>query len=332
MGGRALRHSLPSLNALRAVEAVSRHGSISGAAREMHVTPGAVSRQVALLEAHFGCSLFVRTQRGLTLSEKGAHYFTKISEAFDLIHTASENLIGHRDRSRLSVRALGSFATDWLLPRLHNFEQLHPNIDVFLRGQFANVDFDTDDADVAIVIDPGHWSSLQSEKLHRPSFLPVMAPELLQSAGPLLAPSELQRFRLLHALNIRIGWADWLKAVDASDVDAAKGHWLESSSQVYQAARHGIGIALGQLLLVGDDLISGRLVAPFDTMISWPDWLSYYLVWPRKRKPKREVTLFRDWLVNEVRTHEKALEAALPNLRVVATPGRQATPAATSPL
>src|SRR5262249_25199689 len=156
------------------------------------------------------------------------------------------------------------------------------------------------------------------------SFLPVMTPDLLQSAGPLLAPDELQRFRLLHALNIRIGWADWLKAVHAFEVDAGKGHWLESSSQGYQAARHGISVALGQLLLIGDDLMAGRLVAPFDTMISWPDWLSYYLVWPRKRQPKPEVAFFRDWLVGEIHAYEDVLKSSLPNLRVVATPGRRA--------
>lgn len=310
-----MRHRLPSLNALRAVEAIARHGSVSGAAGELGVTPGAVSRQLSLLEAHFNCSLFVRHQRGLTLSERGRRYLAEIGEAFDLIDEACKDLVGKGDRTRLSLQVWGTFGTEWLLPRLHEFERAHPEIDVTLKAQLRSVDFDTDDADAGIVIGlAGNVGTIEYEPLYTPHFLPVMSRKLIDQVGSPATPDDLARFRLLHSMGSAFGWRDWLAAVGATSVDCDSGHRMENYSQVYRATRLAAGVALGQLLLIGDDIISGEMVAPFKQTLPWRDQ-PYFLVWPKRRTISPEVDAFRTWLLSALRAAELRIQTGLPELR-----------------
>jgi LysR family glycine cleavage system transcriptional activator len=313
-----LRYQLPSLNALRAVEAVGRHGSISGAAKELRVSPGAVSRQLTLLEAHFNCGLFVRTQRGLIISERGQAYLRQVSEAFDLIDEASTNLLGRSNKSTLSVRAFGTFGTEWLLPRLNEFERKHPEIEITLKAQLKLVDFDTEDADVGIVIGLGNLANIDYEMLCTPHYLPVLSRALLERHGPISSPDDLAKFRLLHSMGTSFGWKDWLDAAGATGVDGDSGHQMQNYSQVYSAMRQGAGVALGQLLLLGDDVISGHLVAPLNTMISGRNG-PYYIVWPKRRRVKAEVEAFRSWLIDAVQAAAARQKAALPKLRLIAS-------------
>lgn len=312
-----MRYQLPSLNALRAVEAVGRHGSISGAAKELRVSPGAVSRQLTLLEAHFKCGLFVRTQRGLIISERGQAYLRQVSEAFDLIDEASTNLLGRSSKSTLSVRAFGTFGTEWLLPRLNEFERLHPEIEISLKAQLKLVDFDTEDADMGIVIGLGNLANIDYEMLYTPHYLPVLSRTLLEQHGPLSSPDDLAKFRLLHSMGTSFGWKDWLDAVGATKVDAGSGHQMQNYSQVYSAMRQGAGVALGQMLLLGDEVIAGNLVAPFNAMIPGRNG-PYYIVWPKRRKVKAEVEAFRTWLLEVIRSATARQKAALPKLRPIA--------------
>lgn len=319
VGRSDLRHRLPSLNALRAVEAVGRHGSVSGAARELSVTPGAVSRQLALLEAHFHCSLFVRTQAGLTLSQRGRRYLADIGTAFDLIDEASNDLVGIREKTRLALQVWGTFGTEWLLPRLHTFEDTHPEIDVAMTAQLRSVNFDKDDADAGIVVGLRHLSNIEYEPLYIPSFLPVMSSRLIERLGRPSSPDDLKRFRLLHSMGSTFGWAEWLRLAGATSVDVESGHRMENYSQVYRAARTGAGVALGQILLIGDELLSGELVAPFRHIVPWSEQ-PYYLVWPKRRKIRPEIEAFRSWLLSELRTAEQRVRTLFPEVSSILKP------------
>ena len=308
-----MRHRLPSLNALRAVEAVGRHGSVSGAAVELSVTPGAVSRQVALLEAHFNCSLFVRTQAGLVMSQRGRKYLSDIGVAFDLIDEASNDLVGVRDKTRLALRVWGTFGTEWLLPRLHSFEAAHPEIDVTMTAQLRSVDFDKEDADAGIVVGFRNVANLEREHLYIPTFLPILNAELMDRIGRPIVPDDLAKYRLLHSMGSTFGWSDWFRAVGGANFDTEAGHRMENYSQVYRAARTGIGVALGQILLVGEEIISGDLVAPFLQIVPWNEQ-PYYLVWPKRRKIRPEIEAFRVWLLQELGASEQRIRAHFPSL------------------
>lgn len=308
-----MKHRLPSLKALVAAEAVGRHGSITHAAAELHVTPGAVSRHVALLEEHFGCRLFVRHSNGLALTEIGRIYVDRLKEAFGLIDRASSDILRASERKTLVIRALGSFTTEWLLPRIARFENEHPDIAVSIRGRLAGVDFGTDDADVGILASADKPADVGSLKLYTPLVTPIVSPDLLRQKPPLRGVADLRHFTLLHAMHLLPTWEQWVSTVGPDhSIDTTQGHWLERASQVTQAVRHGVGVGLGQWLLIGDELVRGSLVAPLQVLVPSP--LSVYLVW-RKRGPLRpEIASFRDWLVSALAT----AESALPQLRRVA--------------
>ena len=306
-----MKYRLPSLNALRAVETVGRHGSISGAATELHVSPGAISRHITLLEGYFGCKLFTRHAKGLSLTEVGRTYVDKLSEAFSLIDDASAEILRDGERKRLVIRALGAFSTEWLLPRIAQFELEHPEFDVTLRAQLSGVDFDTDDADVGIIGSFHEPSGVEFEALYTPYLTPIVTPEIVKRSLCIENVEDLKRFRLLHATHLRPTWEEWLTRVaPEARVDASEGYWLERSTQVHHAVHQGAGVGLGEFFLVADELISGSLIAPLNTLVQSPH--TVYIVWPKLRTPKPEVEWFRDWLTAEVERTQNRLNRELP--------------------
>ena len=273
-----MKFNLPSLKALLAVEAVGRHGSITSAANELHVTAGAISRHIALLEDYFDCKLFTRHAKGLSLTEVGHNYVQQLSEAFGLIDQASSQIFRTGERRSLVIRVLGAFATEWLLPRIAEFEELHPDVDLTIRAQLSGVDFDTDDADLGIIGSHRKPKGVESVNLYRPYLTPIISPTLANQKPPIREPNDLKHFRLLHAMNIRPSWQQWLSEISAEhDLDTKSGHWLERSTQLNQAVRRGAGIGLGQHLLIGEELINGTLLAPFSEWV--PSTLPLHIVW-----------------------------------------------------
>jgi LysR family glycine cleavage system transcriptional activator len=311
-----MKYNLPSLKALRAVETVGRHGSITSAVNELHVTAGAVSRHIALLEDYFGCKLFTRHANGLILTEVGRLYVERLSEAFTLIDQASSQILRAGDRTTFVVRALGAFSSEWLLPRIAQFENMYPEISVSIRGKLSEVDFDTDEADVGIIVGHEKPTNLESVKLYTPYITPVISPGMLRRGTPIKVVNDLKNYRLLHAMNLVPSWAQWLERVDPNhDVEATEGHWLERTTQITQAVKQDVGIGLGQFLLVGDDIIKGNLVAPFSEVVASP--ASIYLVWPKRRKTRPEIALFKDWLSGAIKQYEDKLAKELPHMRLL---------------
>ena len=311
-----MRFNLPSLKALRAVEAVGRHGSITSAANELRVTPGAISRHISLLEDYFDCKLFRRHGKGLALTEVGQGYVQQLHEAFGLIDRASSKILRISERRSLVIRVLGAFATEWLLPRIVEFEELHPDVDVTIRAQLSGVDFDTDDADLGIIGSKRKPRGVESVELYLPYLTPIISPALAKKKPAIREPNDLKHFRLLHAMNIRPTWDQWLSKVSADhDIDTKPGHWLERSTQLNQAVRRGAGVALGQHLLIGEELINGTLLAPLNEWV--PSSFPLHIVWPSRHKSRTELQLFVEWLVEGVRASEKAIMDKLPNMYLV---------------
>lgn len=312
-----MKYDLPSLKAVRAVEAVGRNGSITTAAKELHVTSGAISRHIALIERHFGCELFARHAKGLRLTDVGRVYVDRLSEAFGLIDQAGHRILRDDKRRRaLVIRALGAFSTEWLLPRISHFEGEHPHIDVHVHTSLSGVNFDTDDADVGITVSLQEPKGVDSVKIYRPYSTPVVSPGLLREGPAMNTVADLRHFKLLHAANCLPTWEQWLSRVAPDhELDVSAGYRLERSTQIYEAVRRGVGVGLGQLLLLGEELASGSLVAPFGHLVPAP--YSVYLVWPRHRKVRPEIATFRDWLVSAVAKSEAALARELQDLRPV---------------
>ena len=295
---------LPPLNAVRAFEAVARNGSVTRAARELSVTQGAVSRHVSALEQWLGAQLFVRTQRGVTLTSQGTAYFRALRGALDQIDHATRQLQQSPDEGLLRLKLPPTFAIRWLVPRLARFHALHPGIDVQITTSHERADFDREDIDACIHSEREPPPRLGFRRLVGEVLLPVCSPRLLARGTRLLEPADLAGHVLLCSLNRPDDWPVWLEAAGASHIDGNSGLKFENAALAYQAAIDELGVMIAQRALVQDDLAAGRLVAPIARPVRTPG--GYYLAYPPYRPPSARVAAFEAWIVGEAQAAEAA--------------------------
>lgn len=285
---------LPPLNAIRAFEVVARRLSITIAAEELHVTPGAVSRQIRTLEDALGIALLVRGHRQIALTRAGEEYYRAVTKSMDVLREATVRLTRRTRRTQLKVRAYTTFAMRWLIPRLSSFHAANSGIEVLLTASLDPVDFRREDIDGAIRLGDGKWSGANAHRLVSNILVPVCSPTV---AKKVRKPADLQRQVLLHSIARPDDWACWLAAAKVDgEVDARSGMTYQSSAMAYAAALEGQGFAIAQRFLVEDDLGSGKLVAPFRKAVDMGDF-TYYLVTPADRTESASMATFRKWLL-----------------------------------
>ena len=289
---------LPPLNALRAFEAAARNGGFTAAARELSVSPAAISQHVAALEAHLGVKLFRRMARGLDLTDAGRAYLPGLEEGFATLAAATAALRGRPRAGRLVVSALPSFATGWLVPRLPDFRRRYPEIDVVLRSEGRFVDFARDAVDLAIRYTKEPPASLRADRLLAESLFLCAAPALAQG---LRRPADLAKATLLHDSSIarsepRLGWEPWLDLLGLPASFAARGPGFSDSSALYVAARLGHGVAVGRSAPLADDVAAGRLARLFD--LELPSGFAYWVVAPKAGAEDPRVSAFRSWVLD----------------------------------
>jgi LysR family glycine cleavage system transcriptional activator len=285
---------LPPLNAVRAFEVVARRLSITLAAEELHVTPGAVSRQIRSLEDALGVELFLRGHRQVSLTRAGEDYYHAVTRSLDVLREATVRLTGRRKRTQLKIRAYTTFAMRWLIPRLSSFHSANSGIEVLLTASLDPVDFRKEDIDGAIRLGDGEWQGTKAYRLVSNVIIPVCSPAL---AKKVRKPSDLQRHVLLHSIARPDDWAYWLTETGAQKVvDSHGGMTYQSSAMVYAAALEGQGFAIAQRFLVEEDLASGKLVAPFKQSVDMGDF-TYFLLTPADRTESHSMVTFRKWLL-----------------------------------
>ena len=296
---------LPSLNALRAFETMARHLSLTKAARELHVTPAAVSHQIKALEADLGVTLLRRVGGEFVLSETAQVALPVLSSGFDQIAEAARRLRTDQARHFLTLSVGPTFAASWLVRRLGAFKASFPEIDVRLETTDRMTDFIRDGVDVAIRFGSGSYPGLQGIRLFDEEIFPVCSPDLLERGPPLVEPADLAGHSLLHVdwtmgqpAGDTLDWQMWLRAAGAAQVDAERGARFSHSNLALQAAIAGQGVALGSESLAGDDLAAGRLVRPFD--VTLPMNFAYYLVYPEDTAERPKIANFRQWILAEI--------------------------------
>jgi LysR family glycine cleavage system transcriptional activator len=306
-------YRLPPLSALRAYESACRHLSFKKAAQELHVTPAAISQQIKLLEDYLGTRLFDRRPRALELTLAGLAMLPKVREAFDCLAAAVETT-RHGGAATLIVNAPPSFATRWLVPRLPSFTDSHSGIEVRLTSTRNAVDrpgeavsYSDEPVDprsaiseVAIRYGTGNYAGFRVEKIFTPEYVPVCSPGLPTAQRPLASPKDLQRHVLIHddtidARENPVGWAAWLAAAGAPQVDAQRGPRFSNAVLAVEAALMGQGVALALRPLVDADVAAGRLIVPFDLAVASP--FGYFLVIPEALVDRPSVGKFRKWLL-----------------------------------
>jgi LysR family transcriptional regulator, glycine cleavage system transcriptional activator len=290
---------LPPLNAVRAFEAAARHMSITLAADELNVTPGAVSRQIKSLEDTLDLQLLKRGHRQISLTRQGADYYRAVTRALEALRDATRRLKRRSQRKQLKIRAYTTFAMRWLIPRLSGFHAAHPDIEVLLKASLEPVDFRKEDIDGAIRLGDGNWPSANCHRLVANILVPVASPALFKRGPKLRRPADLAHHTLLHSIARPDDWHYWLEAAGAGDkVDAHAGMTYESSAMSYAAAVEGQGIAIAQLFLVQKDLDDGKLIMPFKQKVDMGDY-TYYLLTPKQREETASMKTFRLWLLEQ---------------------------------
>ncbi|CAI2113058.1 Gcv operon activator [Serratia ficaria] len=282
---------LPPLNALLAFEYVARTGSVRAAAEGMSVTPGAVSRQIRLLEAHFGTALFQRHGRGLVLTPPGSVYFQQISEHFAGLRRAGQQLYRNAGRAVIRLHSFTTFATRWLIPRLSNFQLANPDIDVRLTT--ASEWDDGVDCDAAIRLGEGDWPPNRAAALVKNLLVPVFRPT--EAGGARLALADLAQQTLLMVRGRPDDWRRWCEAYGVDMATLTRRRDMESSALAYQAALAGQGIALAQRVLVEDELNAGTLIAMDENQWDCGN-LTYYLVWNPASPKAATIMRLEAWL------------------------------------
>jgi LysR family transcriptional regulator, glycine cleavage system transcriptional activator len=288
-----MHRRLPPLNALRAFEAAARQASFTKAANELHVTHGAISRQVQTLEAWLDLPLFERHNRRVVLTEAGATYLAEVGAALDRIALATARQVERSEHRLLRVNALATFAMRWLIPRLSAFQLAHPATEVRLTTSNAPLQRLSDPFDVAIRGGPDQVAGHIAQLFLTETRLPVCSPALLARL-PLRRPEDLRQHTLLHAATLPEVWPQWLLSAGVPDLEPQGSVTLEHFYLTLQAALDGLGVAIGPERLVADDLADGRLIQPFAGP-SLPA-RSYCAYVPETRVRDPAVVAFCDWL------------------------------------
>lgn len=298
---------LPPLNSLRAFEAAARHGSFARAAEELHVSPGAISRHVKLLEEHLAAPLFRRLPRGLELTPAAHGLLPRISAAFEMIAEAVQETTG--PTRAVKIICSNTLANRWLVPRLGDFKKLHPELQVSVGVFRATVDeLYRGNYDVGLICqrDQAVKPNMDGVMIRRERLTPICAPALLEGKDPIREPADLKNHVLLHPDHDTEDWRAWLaKAGLSAVIDHRQGQTYETMELSVRAAVEGLGVAIADLQFVLDEIASGALVAPFESIVG--DDYGYLLVCERGRLAEPGIAVLRDWLIAEAKRDELSL-------------------------
>ena len=291
-----VRPHLP-LNALRAFEASARHLSFTRAAIELCVTQAAVSHQVKLLEQRIGTQLFRRLPRGLMITEEGLALLPTLRESFDRMADMLERFDGGHLRDVLTLGAVGTLAVGWLLPRLADFKQKHPFIDVRLSTNNNRVDIAAEGLDYAIRFGNGAWHDTDAEALFEAPLSVLCIPEI---ARKLRSPEDLAHQNLLRSYRAD-EWPCWFEAAQVA-APPIRGPVFDSSVLMMEAAMQGEGVALAPPLMFARHLAAGWIEKPFPIYVSKG---CYWLTRLKSRAVTAPMQAFRAWML------EMAAQAAM---------------------
>ncbi len=304
------RRRLPPLNSLRAFEAAARHLNFEKAGDEIAVTASAVGQQVKALEAWLGRPLFARLpSRGVVLTPLGERYAAAITEVLNRLNEATAQALRPEISNTITVSAMPSLASNWLIPRLGSFRERHPELDVRVSVSTRLTDFAREDVDVAIRFGRGHYPGLRTDLLMEETFFAVCSAALLNDPDrPLHEPADLRHHMLIHeaveGVPDYVTWDRWLAAVGVRGVDTSRGPRFTHTYLCLQAAASGQGVALATNVLIGDYLKAGRLVRPFPHQVRGA--YQYYIVCPEEVADRPALAAFRAWLLDEARSQSEA--------------------------
>lgn len=296
----AARRHYPSTASLLALEALDRLGTVTAAAAELNLTPGAISRAVKEAEGQLGVTLALRDRQRLRLTPAARDYIAQVRRALETLSAASLKLRGNPQGGGLTLAILPAFGMHWLAPRLPAFRAAHHGVSLSLATRLRPFDLAAEGVDAAIHYGRADWAGAEHLLLMEEEVLPVCAPALM--AGPVTGAEGLLDLPLLMIESRRGDWGRWFAAQGIAG-QRPVGMMFDQFATMQQAAIHGLGVALLPTFLIADDLRTGRLVAAHGGPVRSAG--SYFLVWPKDQPPRAAFAAFRSWIADEVRSDTK---------------------------
>lgn len=290
------RYLIPSTSMLVAFEAAARTGSFTSAAKELHLSQGAISRQIAALEARLGIQLFVRSGKIVTLSDAGKIYLQDIAPSLQNIRNASLNIISNPLGGFLNLAILPTFGMRWLMPRFPDFLKNYPHITVNFASKLSPFNFRNENLHAAIHFGQPDWPDTEATFIMSEEVVPVASPKLV-GASEVLLPEDIVKLPLLHLETRPDAWKNWFSQNNLMP-PVNTGTVFEQFAIVTQAAIAGMGAALLPKFLIEPELVRGDLLILNQTPLVSED--GYYLVSPTHAAHYAPVVSLRTWLLQQV--------------------------------
>jgi LysR family glycine cleavage system transcriptional activator len=297
---------IPSIAALMAFEAAARHESFTLAAKEVSLTESAISRQIAVLESTLGVSLFVRNKQRVVLTRAGALYATQIRRSMQSLDRDTVNVMAMGSSGGyLDLAVLPTFASHWLIPRIHDFNTQHPDILINMGVETDIFTFSETHFEAAIHYGAPTWPGCSADYLFGEEVVPICSKHLIKQ--PVSHPKQLLDYPLLHSRTRPDAWRKWFSDVEINDPKTMVGVRYELHTMLMSGAAAGLGIALVPKFFVENQLDQFNLIIPYQT--SGITESAYYLVYPTELSHGKPLTQFRHWLLQEAADYAQEQQA-----------------------
>lgn len=281
---------IPPIHCLAAFEAVARLRSVQQAAEELAVTPSAVSHRLRQLDELLGLKLFAKGGE-FKLTVEGMEYLKTVKPALDALGRFPARR-GPRERALLRLAVTPTFARQILLPRLPDFAEAFPDVELVLQVSIPLLDVTAEDADMEVRYGAGHYGDLESRLLLTDEVVPACSPAFLQEHAPLRLPEDLARLPLLRSP--LEPWRTWFAAQGPDRPEPREGPQFNDIGLMLDAAANGQGVALARVKLGRAWFDAGRLVALAEHPVPSPH--AHYLCYEKAALERYECAAFADWL------------------------------------
>lgn len=291
----SLRSRLPPLGSLAAFEAASRHRSFTRAAAELNLTQAAISRQIHLLEEHLGVLLFERLRHSVVLTPDGERFAAKVNPALTAIGDAT---VAARSgiEDEFTIRTEFCLATHWLMPRLSQFQPMHPSLSIKVLTSNRPIETEQEQFDVGLGYGLNHGPNFNCEPLATDAMVPVCSPATRMRLPKHCSVADLASFNLIHFEQRGADWIDWKQYLENFGVKSIGPSRLSLSmyNSVIDAALQGYGVALAWRYTIDALLKDGRLLEIEGMALDYPAPLSAQF--HSHRKPTPAVKQFTSWI------------------------------------
>ncbi|MEX5573124.1 LysR family transcriptional regulator [Pseudomonas lijiangensis] len=293
-----MRRKIPSTAALVSFESAARHESFTKAANELSLTQSAICRQIGSLEEFLGVELFRRSRRGVKLTEAGLSYSRRVAAQLDAVERDTLSIMGQQGANVIELAVVPTFGTQWLLPRLKDFQQRHPEVTVNLTNRTRPFLFADTDFDAAIYFGDADWPGTEAHRLMGENPMPICSPAFMQDRENLDA-KQIAEMPLLQQTTRPYAWRQWFNAQHLNIPRDMTGPRYELFSMLAQAAMHEMGIALIPPFLIQRELQEKRLVIANTHALD--SIKAYHLMIPERKVESASLRAFRDWLIEQAK-------------------------------